>query len=104
MHQGTHRVEIALRVVERALAQNATTAGVVSSTANTTQTTTPIDRPVVRRSAVAGSMVWVAPEWDIRGLLGPTSWAHTVPTCGFALCRPPNRRMEIILLWSGIVD
>src|SRR4029453_5779316 len=54
--------------------QNATTAGVVSSTANTTQTTTPADRPVLRRSAVGGSMVWVDPASDIPGLLGPTSW------------------------------
>src|SRR4029453_18506306 len=54
--------------------QNATRAGVVSSTANTTQTTTAIDRPVARRSAVDGSMVWVDPASDIPGLLGPTSW------------------------------
>src|SRR5215213_1382825 len=54
--------------------QNATTAGVVSSTANTTQTTTPIDRPVLRRCAVGGSMVWVDPASDIPGLLVLTSW------------------------------
>ena len=46
--------------------QNATKAGVVSSTANTTQTTTPIDRPVLRRSAVGGAMVWVDPVGHSR--------------------------------------
>ena len=78
--------------------QYATRAGVVSSTANTTQTTTPTERPVLRRSVVGGSMVWVDPASAIPGLLGPTRWAHTVPTCGSAMCRPRNRRMIILLV------
>src|SRR5215218_5103505 len=53
--------------------QYATTAGVVSRTATTTQTTTAIDRPALRRSVVGGWMVWVDPASDIPGLLGPTS-------------------------------
>jgi hypothetical protein len=41
--------------------------------ATTTQTTTPIERPVLRRPTVDASMVWVDPVSDIPGLLGPTS-------------------------------
>ena len=68
--------------------QNATRAGVVSSTANTTQTTAPIDRPVLRRCAVGGSMVWVDPASDIPGLLGPTSWDSHRADLRFRNCRP----------------
>jgi hypothetical protein len=38
------------------------------------------------------------------GLLGPTSWSSHRADLRFRNLSALNRRMEIILLWSGIVD
>ena len=68
--------------------QYATRAGVVSSTATTTQTTTPTERPVLGRSVVGGWLVWVDPASAILASSAQHARAHTMPTCGFATGRP----------------
>jgi hypothetical protein len=46
----------------------------------------------------------VDPESDIPGLLGPTSWSSHRADLRLRNMSARNRRMEIILLWIGIVD